>query len=434
MSKSDAPSPISSSGVKPTRSVGRGSSGCAARCATAVTISATPALSSAPSSVSPLDVTMSWPARPPSSRRSAGSSTVPPFGQLDPAAVVVAVHDRLDRRARRVRARVDVGDEADDRRAVDVAGQRRGHVAVVVLGRVLEAGLAQLLDEHAPELELAGRRRALRAAAGRLRVDARVADEAVQEAGRELGGQVGGRGRHATHGTTALDPPRAARVRLARRLARSSCLAASTTASPPPQRVLGAATGGAGRTRRRRGIAPGAHRRTTGSRCRRVRKRLVRDLQVVVTDRSGPSSCGTRSSSLGLALRVAPSARRHARASADPELDAPAAAPPGGSADRLPRHDQPGRSLRLPDRDELPAGLRRRQHASSRTTPPTAPSRPCRSRGRSWASRRRAPATSRCPVGHGALSSQLVRRHASLTSRTATPRRRDSPAAPGRRT
>ena len=43
-------------------------------------ISATPALSSAPSSVSPLDVTMSWPAISPRWRIEAGSSTVPPRG------------------------------------------------------------------------------------------------------------------------------------------------------------------------------------------------------------------------------------------------------------------------------------------------------------------------------------------------------------------
>ena len=57
----DAPSPISSSGVKAIRIAGRGNSGLAARWATAVMIAATPALSSAPSSVSPLAVTMSCP-------------------------------------------------------------------------------------------------------------------------------------------------------------------------------------------------------------------------------------------------------------------------------------------------------------------------------------------------------------------------------------
>ena len=50
-SKWSAPPPISSSTVKQTRSGGGGSSGCAARYATAAMISATPALSSAPSSV-----------------------------------------------------------------------------------------------------------------------------------------------------------------------------------------------------------------------------------------------------------------------------------------------------------------------------------------------------------------------------------------------
>ncbi len=54
--------------------------GCAARWATAAMISATPALSSAPSSVSPLELTMSWPTAFASVGISAGSSTVPPRG------------------------------------------------------------------------------------------------------------------------------------------------------------------------------------------------------------------------------------------------------------------------------------------------------------------------------------------------------------------
>ena len=81
-SKSEAPMPISSSGVKAIRRFGRGSSGWAARWATAVMISATPALSSAPSRVSPLEVTMSSPALPSSAGIAAGSRTVPPFGRV----------------------------------------------------------------------------------------------------------------------------------------------------------------------------------------------------------------------------------------------------------------------------------------------------------------------------------------------------------------
>ena len=73
--------PISSSGVKAIRRFGRGSSGWAARWATAVMISAIPALSSAPSRVSPLEVTMSSPALPASAGIAAGSRTVPPLRQ-----------------------------------------------------------------------------------------------------------------------------------------------------------------------------------------------------------------------------------------------------------------------------------------------------------------------------------------------------------------
>ena len=77
--------------------------------------------------------------------------------QLDRAAVVGAVDDRLDPLARCVGARVDVGEQPDDRRgAVDRAGQRGHHVAVVVELGVLEAGGLELLDEHAREVELAG--------------------------------------------------------------------------------------------------------------------------------------------------------------------------------------------------------------------------------------------------------------------------------------
>ena len=79
-SNSSAPIPISSSGVKPIRSVGRAASGWPTSHATAAMISAIPALSSAPSSVSPLEVTMSSPACPRSSHITAGSSTVPSRG------------------------------------------------------------------------------------------------------------------------------------------------------------------------------------------------------------------------------------------------------------------------------------------------------------------------------------------------------------------
>ena len=122
MSNSEAPSPTSSSGVKPTRIVGRGSSGWAARCATAAITSAMPALSSAPSSVSPLVVTMSWPTLVAQLGHPLGLEHGPAARQRDVAAVVVAVHERLDARAGLVRARVEVGEQADDGRALHGAG------------------------------------------------------------------------------------------------------------------------------------------------------------------------------------------------------------------------------------------------------------------------------------------------------------------------
>jgi hypothetical protein len=106
------------------------------------------------------------------------------------------VDDRRDAGAGRVRARVQVGDQADDGRAVDVGGQRGHDVAVVVLLGVGDARGGELLDEQAPQLELAGRRRELRAAPAGLGVDAGVADEAVQDAGRESRGEIGLGQRH----------------------------------------------------------------------------------------------------------------------------------------------------------------------------------------------------------------------------------------------
>jgi hypothetical protein len=73
-----------------------------------------------------------------------------------------------------------VRDQADDvRRAV--RGRQRGvDVAVLVDPGVLEPELAQLGGEHPGEIELARRARAAVAAAGGLRVDAGVAQEAVE--------------------------------------------------------------------------------------------------------------------------------------------------------------------------------------------------------------------------------------------------------------
>ena len=85
-------------------------------------ISATPALSSAPSSVSPLEVTTSWPALPASTGSCGRVEHRVVARQLDHAALVVAVHHRLDAGAGRVRARVDVGEQPDDRRAAPAPG------------------------------------------------------------------------------------------------------------------------------------------------------------------------------------------------------------------------------------------------------------------------------------------------------------------------
>jgi hypothetical protein len=97
----------------------------------------------------------------------------------------------IDAGAGRVRARVDVGDQPDHRRvAVDGAGERGHHVAVVVELGVLDADGRELLDEHPRQVELArGARGAPVAVAARLGVDAHVALEAVQEVGGELLGQ-----------------------------------------------------------------------------------------------------------------------------------------------------------------------------------------------------------------------------------------------------
>jgi hypothetical protein len=122
--------------------------------------------------------------------------------ELDGAAGVGAMDDRLDPRARRVGARVDVGDEPDHRRlAVDGGGKRGHHVAVVVERCVLDADGLQLLDEHPREVELPRRTRgAPVGTAARLGVDAHVALEAVQEVGGELLGERGRVGRHRAGG------------------------------------------------------------------------------------------------------------------------------------------------------------------------------------------------------------------------------------------
>ena len=108
--------------------------------------------------------------------------------QAQHAAVVAAVHDRLDAGARRVRADVEVREQADHRRAPStVAGQRRDHVAASSSVDVVEADRLELAHEHAREVELARAcSETARGVARRLRVDARVAHEAVEDVGGEL--------------------------------------------------------------------------------------------------------------------------------------------------------------------------------------------------------------------------------------------------------
>jgi hypothetical protein len=124
-------------------------------------------------------------------RVAAGGDDVVPRGRVhhriaarqpDRCAVVIAVHERLDARAGRVRARVHVGDQADHG---TVTGQRRGHVAVLVQRGVGQARRAQLVHQQPREVELAGRARALHAVPARLRVDAHVAQEALEHVRRE---------------------------------------------------------------------------------------------------------------------------------------------------------------------------------------------------------------------------------------------------------
>ena len=73
--------------------------------------------------------------------------------QHDRLAGVVLVHDRGDAGARRLRCRVDVGDQADHGRARR-AGKRRDHVAELVQLDIVEPDLSQLVREDAREVEL----------------------------------------------------------------------------------------------------------------------------------------------------------------------------------------------------------------------------------------------------------------------------------------
>ena len=106
----------------------------------------------------------------------------PAARQLDHAAVVGAVDDRLDARAGHLGRGVDVREQPDHR---SVAGQGREHEAAVVHVRVVEPDLLQLVDQQPAEVELPRRAR-LRARLGRrLGVDAHVALEPVQQVRRQ---------------------------------------------------------------------------------------------------------------------------------------------------------------------------------------------------------------------------------------------------------
>ena len=127
---------------------------------------------------------MSWPTLPASSGIFAGSSRVPSCGKLDHAAVVVAVHQRLDARAGRVGAGVDVRDQADHGRVGDGRRQRRVDVAVLVELGVGEPDREQLVDQQPAQVELAGGAGRAFAVDARLGVDLDVALEALEQVGR----------------------------------------------------------------------------------------------------------------------------------------------------------------------------------------------------------------------------------------------------------
>ena len=118
------------------------------------------------------------------------STTVPPRGSSIGAAVVAAVDDRLDARAGRVRARVDVGDQPDrpGRRRAASRSRSRSRRARRRRGRPRCSSSTSIRASSSwpGVLGLCVRSRA------RLRVDADVAQEALQHVRRERLGQGGG--------------------------------------------------------------------------------------------------------------------------------------------------------------------------------------------------------------------------------------------------
>ena len=166
-------------------------------------MTASPALSSAPSSVVPSVVMIVLPISGVQVRVLADADDLRRIPrQHDVAAVVVADHLRLDVLARVLGRGIDVRVERDGRRAGHVARHRGEDEAVLVLHRVLEAHRQEFVAEHLAEHELSRRTRIGRGLLVRLRVDADVAEEAVE--------QSVGRERHETSPRRTQSTPRKA--------------------------------------------------------------------------------------------------------------------------------------------------------------------------------------------------------------------------------
>ena len=183
-SNSVAPSPISSSGVKPTRSVGRGQLRVGGEVRdrghdlghAGLVVGAEQRVAAGGD-----DVVADLVARAPAS------------GRVEHRAAA----RQLDRRRRRSRGARSARRPAPgasglvstwairpiDGRAVDGRGQRRGHVAVVVEAASSRPERPQLVDEHARRGRAGPGCSGSRAVARGLGVDADVAQEAVEEAG-----------------------------------------------------------------------------------------------------------------------------------------------------------------------------------------------------------------------------------------------------------
>ena len=180
-SKWSVPLPISSSTVKAIRAVARGASS-RTSWATAVMIAATPALSSAPSSVVPSLVTRSCPTLVGERGHLRGVEDLGRVARkVDRLARPRAVDDRPDARPRRVGRGVDVRDQPDRRGVGHRPGQRREDVARLGQLGVLETERVELGDQEAREVELLLGGRVRRGVDGRLGVDRDVAEEPLEQ-------------------------------------------------------------------------------------------------------------------------------------------------------------------------------------------------------------------------------------------------------------